>query len=786
MHVLDDLNTFYLGKTLPGLEDGTGGDYHLFPSKQLCTHAFCVGMTGSGKTGLGIDLLEEAALDGIPALLIDPKGDLSNLLLSFPGLRAQNFAPWTGEEEAAVTAERWEEGLASWGISPERIARMREKTDFALYTPGSTSGRPLSITDLFSLPSPDVLDDDETVLDLVTASVTALLGLLGLDADPLQSRPFILLSNLLQQSWQAGRSLDLPGLIEGIRNPPFHQLGAMPLDTFYPAKERFALALQLNGLLASPDFSAWMTGEPLSIDSLLWTETGKPRLSILSIAHLNDEQRMFFVTLVLNRCLSWMRAQEGTSSLRALLYMDEIFGYLPPTANPPSKKPLLTMLKQARAFGLGLVLATQNPVDLDYKALANCGTWWMGRLQTQRDRARLLDGLKLQEGNSGMDVTRLETLLAGLPQRSFVQHSIHQEAPLLFQSRHAMSYLAGPLSRSQLRQLSRLQQSAPSASPARGESPAPTAFRAPDPEGTSPSSFASAAPSLPPEVPVGYFCQRQGSLHPHLFISGTVFYPANKAGEDRSEPVAFHLPIHEGWQSLIWEEASSAPYELQDLSRQAPAMAHYTPLPASAQKASQYRVWEKEAQDFLFRRHRLSSFYHAPTKLRSGAGESEKAFALRLRQRAHEELDEELEKMKEKYRKKSESLEGKILRAEQVLEQRQSQSRQRKLDTAIAVGSTILSAFLGGSSRSRSTLGRAGTAARSTNRAAQHQGSVENAQESLDFLLDQQKELENRFQEEARLLRSRLEEKYAHYEKTAIAPLKRDVRVDLVALVWED
>ena len=421
-------------------------------------------MTGSGKTGLCIALLEEAAIDGVPAIVIDPKGDLANLMLTFPELRGADFLPWVNEEEArrkgvepAAYAEAqaalWKKGLAEWGQDGERIRRLREAAEFAIYTPGSSAGIPLSILKSFQAPEKVVLEDGDLRRERVATTATSLLALVGVDADPVQSREHILLSTILDTAWRQGQDLDLAGVIQQIQNPPVQRVGVFDLESFFPSKERFGLAMTLNNLLASPGFSAWLEGEPLDIGRLLWTPAGKPRVAIVSIAHLSDAERMFFVSLLLTQVLGWMRTQSGTTSLRALLYMDEIFGFFPPVANPPSKQPLLTLLKQARAYGLGVVLATQNPVDLDYKGLGNTGTWLLGRLQTERDKQRVLEGLEGAAGGARFDRAAMERTLAGLGNRVFLMHNVHEDAPVVFESRWAMSYLRGPLTRVQIKQL---------------------------------------------------------------------------------------------------------------------------------------------------------------------------------------------------------------------------------------------------------------------------------------------------------------------------------------------
>ena len=462
----EKLGAFYLGRPHDPTKKAAQPGLILYDSKDLVTHAVCVGMTGSGKTGLCIALLEEAALDGVPAIAIDPKGDLTNLMLTFPELQPADFRPWINEDDArakslspddyaAQQAKVWRDGLASWGEDGERIRRLREAADFAVYTPGSSAGIPISIVASFAAPAQAIRDDSELLRDRVTTTATSLLGLLGIAADPIQSREHILIANLLTKAWTAGEGLDLAALIGQIQDPPMTRVGALDLDSFYPAKDRAQLAVKLNNLLASPGFNAWLEGVPLDAGRLLRSEGGKPCVAIVSIAHLSEAERMFFVSLLLNQVLDWVRAQSGTTSLRAILYMDEIFGYFPPVAEPPSKRPLLTLLKQARAFGLGIVLATQNPVDLDYKGLANTGTWFLGRLQTERDKARVLEGLEgaSASAHAEFDKRKIVALLSGLSQRIFLMNNVHEDAPVVFESRWAMSYLRGPLTRDQIKRL---------------------------------------------------------------------------------------------------------------------------------------------------------------------------------------------------------------------------------------------------------------------------------------------------------------------------------------------
>ena len=463
----EKLGQFYLGREYDlEKKSSTGKNLVLYDSKDLVTHAIVVGMTGSGKTGLCIDLIEEAAIDGVPAIAIDPKGDLTNLLLTFPDLRPEDFRPWINEDEAArkgdspdeyakQQADLWRTGLASWGEDGERIRRLKDSADFAIYTPGSTAGIPVSIVRSFASPPAALRDDAESFRERVATTATSLLALVGIAADPVKSREHILLSTLFTAAWTAEQDLDLEALVNQVQKPPMGRIGALDVEKFYPAKDREELALRINGLIAAPGFAGWLQGEPLDIGAFFRSAAGKPRVSIFSIAHLSDAERMFFVALLLNEIYGWIRTQSGTTSLRAILYMDEIFGFFPPVAEPSSKRPMLNLLKQARAFGLGVVLATQNPVDLDYKGLANTGTWFLGRLQTDRDKQRVLEGLEgaAAAQSASFDRKSMTELLAGLTNRVFLMNNVHEDGPVVLESRWAMSYLRGPLTRDQIKVL---------------------------------------------------------------------------------------------------------------------------------------------------------------------------------------------------------------------------------------------------------------------------------------------------------------------------------------------
>ena len=453
---------FHLGGDIePESGDRTGDDTS-YEAGDLTTHGVIVGMTGSGKTGLGIIYLEEALRARIPAIILDPKGDMTNLLLTFPDLAPADFEPWVDHSEAdregisasslaEKTAELWKSGLGSWGLDGSDIAELRQSAGFTIYTPGSSAGVPMNVLGSLAAPDVDWEADSETARDEIEGLVSGILALVDVDADPLAGREHILLSNLVEQAWRGGEDLTIEDLIARVHRPPMRKLGVFEMDTFFPEKDRLALAMRLNTLVASPSFTEWRSGPPLDPERLLWAEDGTPQASIVYLAHLSDAERQFVVTMILGRLVTWMRSQPGSSDLRAMVYMDEVFGFVPPSAMPPAKKPILTLMKQARAFGIGMLLSTQNPVDLDYKAMSNAGTWLIGRLQTERDKARILEALQTASGNA--DISALDKIISGLGKRQFLLHTTRGSKPRVFTTRWAMSYLRGPLTRDEVARL---------------------------------------------------------------------------------------------------------------------------------------------------------------------------------------------------------------------------------------------------------------------------------------------------------------------------------------------
>ncbi len=804
MQAYEQLGSFYLGRTYDVDERRVKPETLLYDSKDLCTHAVCVGMTGSGKTGLCLSLLEEAALDGIPTIAIDPKGDLGNLKLQFPDLQPADFEPWvdpgeatrrgmTTEEFAKATAATWEKGLADWDQDGDRIARLQAAADVAVYTPGSKTGIPLTVLRSFAAPSAALRADEELFRQRVGSAASGLLALMGVVGDTLQSREHILVARILEEAWSAGRNLDVPTLLREIQSPPFDRVGFLDLESFFPSGERFELAMRLNNLLASPAFASWLEGEPLDVGRLLRSPDGKPKVSVLSISHLSDSERMFFVTILLEEVLAWMRTQAGTSSLRAILYMDEIFGYFPPTANPPSKRPMLTLLKQARAYGLGCVLATQNPVDLDYKGLSNCGTWFLGRLQTERDKLRVLDGLETAATGTGtgLDRKRLEGILSNLGSRVFLMNNVHEDHPEVFHTRWAMSYLRGPLSREQIRSLT---PDRPASSAAPGSLAAAAAEREavqPAPVAAAPTSSASVTsgrPVAPPEIDEGFLAASSrgtGRLvyRPGLFAKAKLHFVRSTWDLDAWRTARVLVTATEN--DDVWSEADVVlGDEDADVDPQPVNGAEFAGLPSGWADPSRYKKWRTALKDHLYQTQRVTLKKSSKPKVISSIDETEADFQARLSQAARELRDLEVEKLKSSLATKVDRLKERIRKAEQRVDREKAQANQSALSAALHFGSTVLGAMFGRKTMSATTVSRSATSMRSAGRAAEQRADIGRAQQDVKALEEDLQELEAEFEEKSAAVREKFTVDNIELDTLDVRPRKSDVDVENVMLLW--
>jgi len=791
----EKLGVFYLGRAFDMESGKLREDAVLYDSKDLTTHAVIIGMTGSGKTGLAIGLLEEALIDNIPVIAIDPKGDLPNLLLTFPNLAAEDFLPWIDDREstaagltrtqlAAKQAELWRKGLADWGQDTERIGRLRAAADFAVYTPGSQAGLPVNTLGSFEPPPPAVKEDRDFLRERIQSTATSLLALAGIDADPVTSREHILIANIFSGVWSENMGLDLPGLVRAIQDPPFTRVGVMDLDSFFPAKDRFQLAMRFNNLLAAPGFEAWMEGTPLDIGRLLFTAEGRPRASIFTISHLGDSERMFFVSKLLNEILAWVRSQPGTSSLRAVLYMDEIFGFFPPVSNPPSKQPLLTLLKQARAFGLGVVLSTQNPVDLDYKGLANTGSWFIGRLQTEGDKDRVMAGLQGAAAGKHFDRGRMERLLAGLGKRVFLLNNVHENEPVTFQTRWTLSYLRGPMTRDHIKALT-----ASGAAPGSAASPDPAAqIPSAPPTAASMALGESQPPLLPPGLSAHYLpCEDSGpgtEYYPAVLAGFDIHYTSTKYRIDLSRRFAYAAPLSDGPVPLDWDQAAAVALEPSELRSDPEDGATFSELPAEAKKTKVYDTWRKDLVRWVRQNCALRLLQSERFGIASRPGESKPDFLARLGQTAREQRDLEVEKLRRRYASKFTTLNDRLMRAEQAVMREKEQLSSKKVETAISFGTAILGAFLGRKAVSATSAGRLGTAMKSAGRLRKESMDTARAQQTAETVKEQITDLDRQLQADIDKLEAAFDPTAEKLQEISVAPTPAGISQEFFGLVW--
>ncbi len=835
---MDTHGKFYLGRNFDPQKGQVTNQPVLYDPNDLTTHAVVVGMTGSGKTGLCIGLLEEAALNGIPALMVDPKGDITNSLLHFPDLLSQDFLPWINpdqarrsgknvEQAADEVAAQWRAGLAEWGIDADRLRALQNAAHYTVYTPGSDAGVPVSI--LASLKVPDIPWDSnrELLREKISGTVTALLGLVGFDdIDPVRSREHILLANIFENAWSQGRDLDLGELILQTQTPPFAKLGVFDVNTFFPEKDRFELAMMLNNILAAPTFQAWIEGQPLDIAALLYGPDNRPRHSVFYIAHLSDAERMFFVTLLFSAVESWMRTQSGTSALRALVYFDEIYGYLPPIGNPASKQPILRMLKQARAFGVGLVLATQNPVDMDYKALSNAGTWLIGKLQTEQDKQRLLDGLQgAMPGN--LDRMAYDRLISQLGKRIFLLHNIHGDGGLLFHTRWAMNYLAGPLTRAQIPALNQLVGAAQvpivgaSSTPAVAQpaaaadlstlQPVPVSqdktptqpLRASRPAGAG-EAQAQPGSATRPAIPAGvaeYFLPNNltftqafkaaGRSYPAEAVSQGLFYRPVMLAQAHIRYLNRKYNLdHEMLQTILvdspdrrgvirWEDFSTAPVDPRRLDTQPDPRARFATLEAPFTEAKILKSMETDFQDWVYRSNQVSVRANEALKVYAGPEVSQAGFRQMCSDEARKERDKELQKAIASYDKKLDTLRDRLVREQRELSEDQTELSQRRMEEVGTHAENILSLF-GGRKSSR----RLSSSLTKRRLAEQAKADVE---ESLDAIADYQQQIAA-LEEEKESAIEEINERWGEIanqtSEITVTPYKKDIILDLFGVAW--
>jgi hypothetical protein len=807
--------------SIGGRLDGPGGertgDTLTVDTDELTTHGVIVGMTGSGKTGLGVVLIEEVLRAGIPALLVDPKGDLTNLCLTFPELAPEDFAPWVEPSQdaspvelATAAAAQWTEGLAGWGLGAADVAALRAAAPVTVYTPGSRSGVPVNL--IGGLDAPGDTADAEDVADEIEGYVTGLLNLVGIAADPLASREHILLANLIDHAWSQGLGLDLPTLVSQVQQPPIRKLGVLDVDEFFPAKDRTALALKLNGLLASPSFAAWAEGPALDVQSLLYTPDGRPRCAVFTTAHLSDDERQFVTSLLLTKLVTWMRRQSGTTDLRALLYMDEVAGYLPPTANPPTKKPVMTLMKQARAFGVGVVLSTQNPVDVDYKAISNAGTWMIGRLQTEQDKQRLLDGMSAASG--GVDTKQVGDTIAALGKRQFVLRRAKADAPDVFTTRWALSYLRGPMTREQIAvvmadQVAALSTAAPVAA---ATPPAVHGVAAPVTDGADVAAAPTAAPAATPAAPVA--AGDESPVMPAVadgvavrWVDVASPWLADVGGDERGQRLeaAVMARVHiryrlakadvthdEEYETVLFPldatvdaaAGYAVDYDDRDLRADAPPHARYRMTAAPLTKATFFKQIERDLVDHLARNEALEIPANESLKLYGRPDESPDDFAQRCLHAAGENADAEAAKLHDTYATKAARLRDQLATAEDRVAVLEAEAKAKRNAEVLSTAGSVLGGLLGGRKSVGSMLGAAGTAAGRRGRTAASQERVKAADNKAARLAEDLEDLEAELADKVADIAAKWESAAADVSSITVAPTKTNIKVVAMALAW--
>ncbi len=786
----EKLGLFYLGKEVNSETQELTDNLLLYKSKHLTTHAALIGMTGSGKTGLGIDIIEEAVIDNIPIIIIDPKGDMGNLLLTFPELKPENFEPWvdavtaetkglTVKEFAAETAATWKKGIESWQQNKSRIKTLKDNAEYLIYTPGSSAGIQLSVLSSFDAPSEDIIDDPDTFTSIINSTVSSILALINIKGDIFQSKEYLLLSNIFSHLWRKGIGITLEELIGYVTNPPFDKIGVLPLKSFYDQKDRLNLAMKLNTVLASPGFAAWTEGENIDIQNLLYTKEGKPKVSILSIAHLDDSQRMFFVTLFLNRYISWMRQQSGTSSLKSILYMDEIFGFFPAVGNPPSKKPMLLLLKQARAFGISVILSTQNPIDLDYKGLSNIGTWFIGRLQTKQDKERVMDGL-LKSNEDSLDKNEIENLLSNIQSRVFLFKSAHEDRLKLMQTRWVLSYLRGPLSKKEIRKLMTDKKTKITNSEKSKEQKTPVKKVS-----AAGNTDANVVQSVISEEIEQYYSVntaygKEIVYEPFLLTEGKVKFVNATRGIDTEKTFSNRYYLRDDMTELNFQEGEKFEFDIQLFDKKPTEQSRFYSLPAFIEELKNFNPLKKAYSDFLYRENKLELYKCTALKAESKPGESLRDFKIKLTDLIRDKKSEAVEKLRKKYGTKGDRLQDRYEKLMLRLDKEKSDVSSKRTDTAMSLGMAVLGSFLGGG-----TKRRVNSSISSASKIAKEKADVRRVEQEILQVKNDMQELRADLARDIDLIKEKFNIENYKIETFYIKPRRSDIYDVNVILLWE-
>lgn len=791
-----DPRKLFLGRLVN--PDGSVTDEKLlYKPEDLNTHCVITGMTGSGKTGLGIVLLEELALKNIPAIIIDPKGDLVNLCLHFPELNGEDFEPWLdpeapmrlGKETAVLaeeTAETWRNGLDSWGYDGRDIEALNQ-VEYTVFTPGSTIGNPINILSSYDPPQGNWSAGDENIREMISTAVTALLDLVGYtNIDPIQSREHILLANIIEHYWNLNRPVSIEELIFAVDNPPFEKLGALPIDRMYSQKERFQLALALNNFLASPSFQNWKKGPALDIGTLLYNEDGRARFNIFYIQHLSEHERMFFVTMLYSQVEAWMRTQPGTGNLRLGVYFDEIAGYLSPFKRTASQAVILRLLKQARAFGVSLILSSQNPIDFDYKALSNAGTWFVGHLQTEQDKNRLIEGLTTTAGQ--IDRAQANRLISSLGKRRFLYMNVHEPGLKVFTTRWALNYLAGPVTRSRLPLLAELGLSRDVLAAVdsgnhdmNGEESIEMANEQ-KVDGTKPEIAATIGEYYLRTAKSPADVDSDGALLTYLpawFAQAEYRITQRKYDLDLKDFKAAMIEEEEiRGSSIRWSDYMVDPIEDDRLSKRPESEnVYYGAVPSWMLSSSSIRSRESDFIESIYRDGKTVVYANESLSVYGDANMSEKEFIDLCKSKVDDAAKAEKDKLTKAYQTIVDRLETKIRKAAADVEAKEDKVKSKNVEKIGAIGEFALS-LLQGRRRSVST---------SINKFGQST-TASNALEKALIVLE---ELTGELERETKKYKSavqEVEDKWSalaeKYSTVSLSPLKKDIFIDYFGILW--
>jgi len=524
-----------------------------------------------------------------------------------------------------------------------------------------------------------------------------------------------------------------------------------------------------NNVLSSVTFASWVRGEPLDIQNLLYDENGKAKISIFSIAHLSDDQRMFFVTLLLNRFVSWMRTQRGASTLRALLYMDEIYGYFPPSKNPPSKTPMMLLLKQARAFGVGVILSTQNPVDLDYKGLSNIGTWFIGKLQTRQDISKVIEGLAGKIKN--MDKSEIIQRISTLKGRTFFLKSAHEDTAKLFSTRWVLSYLKGPLSKQDIRTLM-------------ADKKEPAKLKAA--HFTPKKPLAAQSKTILPDGIAQYYHDTDigGDAYftPFIAVNAQVRYFNQKRQIDEHEKLMWKIPLDEKDTEIDWKDSQELEENFLRFAQHAASTASFAALPHFISKEKSLKTVDRALSNYLYRHKEIELFRCKRLKIESTVGEILRDFTITRNQILRETKEAALEKLTRKFDTRTDALQKRYQRAIARLEKEEADVTAKTTDTAITVGMTIFDALFGSK---RSVITKGSRALRGGKGVMKERADVARAEDAVQQIENDMHDLESQFQDESFQLDDTFHPDLYPIDSFFIKPRRSDISITDIALLWE-